>query len=173
MTRFKLWITLSAFAILGVSSATAQSKKEIIAKLTNRLDSVQKALYAREESIHQLEVKMARLEGAAAAHNEIITRIESKSDSLRDALTGKNATIETLQAQLNQLNSQIEGFQSQEKEWNSKNQALQAELNIFKEKAGVPVASQMSVGPAKEIAKTEVPTSNAPKATSPNSSPAP
>jgi chromosome segregation ATPase len=134
MKRGKLVILMIGMVVCGVTSANAQSKKEIIEMLTRKTDSLQKVLSVKSESLVQLQVKLARLEGTADAHNEEIKRIENKADSLKELLVARNMTIESQASKIAQLNTDINGLQAQQKDWTSKNEALATELNSLKQK---------------------------------------
>jgi len=134
MKRGKLVILMIGVIISGMTSAYAQNKKEKIEALTRKVDSLEKALSVKNESLVQSQIKLAKLEGTTDTHNEEIKRLETKADSLKEALIVRNMTIESQAAKITQLNTDISGLQAQQKEWNSKNEALTAELNSLKQK---------------------------------------
>jgi chromosome segregation ATPase len=136
MKRGKLVILMIGVVVCGVTSANAQSKKEKIEMLTRKTDSLQKVLSVKSESLVQLQIKLARLEGTADAHNEEIKRLENKADSLKELLVARNMTIESQASKITQLNTDINGLQLQQKDLTSKNEALAAELNSLKQKTG-------------------------------------
>ncbi|MBS7564306.1 hypothetical protein KHS38_07800 [Mucilaginibacter sp. Bleaf8] len=141
MAKGRLMMAFAVLACCGLASVKAQSKKEVIQLLSKQVDSLQKALHAREESTHQLEVKLARIEGAAEVNSGLIKRMESKTDSLREALIARNGIIENQKAQLAKLTADVSRLQNQEKEWSTKNEALLAELKTFKDKAEPAIAA--------------------------------
>jgi len=141
MKTGKLIILMICMVVFGLTNAFAQSKKEKIEVLTKKVDSLQKALSAKNESLVQAQIKLAKLEGTKDAHNEEIKRLEDKSDSLKEALITKNMTVENQTAKITQLTKDISGLQAQQKEWTSKNDTLTAELNSLKQKpSDTPVA---------------------------------
>jgi len=154
MKRGKLVILMIGVVISGMTSAYAQSKKERIEFLTRKMDSLEKTLSAKNESLVQLQIKLAKLEGTADTHNEQIKRIENKADSLREALIVRNMTIENQESEITQLNTDISELQAQQKEWTSKNEALTAELNSLKQKPSDAVV----VTTAKDSVKDSKPT---------------
>jgi chromosome segregation ATPase len=156
MKRGKLVILLIGIVAFGITSAYAQSKKEKIELLTRKTDSLEKVLSIKNESLVQLQVKLARLEGATDAHNEVIKRLENKADSLKELLIARNTTIESQTAKITQLTTDISGLQAQQKDWTSKNEALAVELNSLKPKpadAGLPPKDTKTADPPKTDAK--------------------
>lgn len=162
-------IAVIGMVVCGTASLKAQSKKEVIQQLNRKADSLQRVLLIREDNIHQLEVKLARIEGAAEVNNGLIKRTESKADSLAQALMARNATIESQKAEIAKLSEEVTGFKNQEKELSTKNEALMAELKTVKDKttevAAVPVKETKTAEAPKEaikppasspVAKTEV-----------------
>jgi chromosome segregation ATPase len=136
MKRGKLVILMIGMVISGMTSVYAQSKKEKIESLTRKIDSLEKALSVKNESLVQSQIKLAKLEGTTDTHNEEIKRLENKADSLKEALITKNMTVENQASKITQLNTDISSLQAQQKEWTSKNDALTAELNSLKQKPG-------------------------------------
>ena len=136
MKRGKLVILMIGVVVSGMTSAYAQSKKEKIEMLTRKMDSLEKVLSVKNESLVQLQIKLARMEGTADTHNEEIKRLENKADSLKEALIVRKMTVESQASKITQLNADIGGLQAQQKEWTSKNDALTAELNSLKQKPG-------------------------------------
>lgn len=134
MKKVRLFIPVIGLILFTATIAHAQSKKEQISFLSRKADSLQKVLAHTSDSLHHLEIKLARLEGAAEAHKEVINRLESRSDSLNKEVTDKSSAIENLTSQLAKLN---ESMQLKEKEWTAKNEELTAELTVFKQK-GTP-----------------------------------
>jgi chromosome segregation ATPase len=134
MKTGKLIILIIALAASGITAAHAQSRKEKIELLTKKVDSLEKAVSAKSESLQQLQVKLARMEGAADVHTEEIKRLENKSDSLRSALIGKTMAVDAQAAKITELSAQITELQAQGKDLASKNDALTAELKTFKSK---------------------------------------
>lgn len=142
MKRGKLVVLMICTVMIGLTNAFAQSKKEKIEDLTRKVDSLQKLLSAKNESLVQAQIKLAKLEGTRDTHNEEIQRLENKVDSLKDALITKNMTVESQASKIAQLNSDISGLQARQKEWASKNDTLAAELNSLKQKpAGAPATT--------------------------------
>ena len=90
MKRGKLVVLIISVMIFGLTSAFAQSKKEKIEALTKKVDSLQRALSAKNESLVQAQIKLAKMEGTRDAHDEEIKRLENKTDSLKDALITRN-----------------------------------------------------------------------------------
>ncbi|MDB5031260.1 hypothetical protein [Mucilaginibacter sp.] len=163
MKKGKVVILMIGMVVSGIISAGAQSKKEKIEMLTQRTDSLEKTLSLRNDSIVQLKIKLARLEGTKDAHNEQIKRFENKADSLKEELIVSNMTVENQQAKITQLNADINGLQTQQKEWASKNEALTLEVNSLKPKpaeAGVAVKDTKPADPPKEAIKPETTTKN-------------
>ena len=140
-------------AVFGMTSAYAQNKKEKIEVLTRKVDSLEKALSAKNESLVQSQIKLAKLEGTTDTHNEEIKRLENKADSLKETLIARNMTVESQAAKITQLNTDISTLQAQQKEWTSKNDALAAELNSLK-----PKPSDAGVTTAKDSVKDAKPT---------------
>ncbi|MDB5032429.1 hypothetical protein, partial [Mucilaginibacter sp.] len=97
MKKGKVVILMIGMVVSGIISAGAQSKKEKIEMLTQKTDSLEKTLSLKNESIVQLQIKLARLEGTKDAHNEQIKRFENKADSLKEELIVTNMTIENQQ----------------------------------------------------------------------------
>jgi chromosome segregation ATPase len=153
MKRGKLVILMIGVVISGMTSVYAQSKKEKIEALTRKMDSLEKALSAKNESLVQAQIKLAKLEGTTDTHNEEIKRLETKADSLKEALIVRNMTIESQASKITQLNTDISGLQAQQKEWAGKNDALTAELNSLKQKP-----SDTGVTTAKDSVKDAKPT---------------
>lgn len=142
MKRGKLVAAMICLAILGLTNAFAQSKKEKIEALSKKVDSLQKVLSVKNESLVQIEVKLAKMEGTRDAHDEEIKRLENITDSLKDALITRNMTIESQATKIAQLNKDLNGLQAEQKEWASKNDTLVAELNSMKQKPNdAPVGS--------------------------------
>lgn len=136
MKRGKLVVLMISVAMFGSINAFAQSKKEKIEALTKKADSLQKVLSAKNESLVQAQIKLAKMEGTRDAHDEEIKRLENKTDSLKDALIKRNMTIESQASKITQLNKDLSGLQDQQKEWTSKNDTLTAQLNLLKQKPG-------------------------------------
>ncbi|MDB4923324.1 hypothetical protein [Mucilaginibacter sp.] len=134
MKKGKLVILMIGMVVSGITSANAQSKKEKIEMLTRKMDSLEKTLSVKNESLVQLQVKLAKQEGTTDAHNEEIKRLENKTDSLKEMLISKNMTIESQASKINQLNLDISGLQTQQKEWTTKNDSLTVALNSLKQK---------------------------------------
>jgi chromosome segregation ATPase len=171
MKRGKLVILMIGVVVSGMTSVYAQSKKEKIEMLTRKMDSLEKALSVKNESLVQLQIKLARMEGTTDTHNEEIKRLENKADSLKEALIVRNMTIESQASKITQLNTDISELQAQQKDWTSKNDALTDELNSLKQKpndAGVTtdkdsVKDSKSTEPPKEERKAgSIATSNKP-----------
>ncbi|WP_426669624.1 hypothetical protein ACPPVU_25835 [Mucilaginibacter sp. McL0603] len=167
MKRGKLVILVIGVVISGMTSVYAQSKKERIEILTRKTDSLEKALSVKNESLVQLEIKLAKLEGTTDTHNEEIKRLENKADSLKEALIVRNMTIESQGSKITQLNKDINGLQAQQKEWTSKNDSLTVELNSLKQRpgdAGVTTVkdSKSTESPKEERKAGSVATSNKP-----------
>lgn len=152
MKREKLVIVMICMAMFGFSSTFAQSKKEKIEDLTKKVDSLQKSLFAKNESLVQTQIKLAKLEGTRDTHNEEIQRLENKADSLKEALITKNMTVESQASKIAQLNKDLTGFQAQQKEWTSKNDTLVAQLNSLKQKPNDAVATTVK-DPVKDTTK--------------------
>jgi len=159
MKTGKLVTLLICLVTFGLTNAFAQSKKEKIEALTKKVDSLQKALSAKNESLVQSQIKLAKMEGTRDAHDEEIKRLESKTDSLKDALITRNMTIESQASKIAQLNKDLSGLQAQQKEWTSKNDTLTAQLNSLKPKssdAGTTTAAKDAVrDTTKPIAPTK------------------
>jgi chromosome segregation ATPase len=156
MKTGKLVILMIGMVVSGIVSVNAQSKKERIELLTRKTDSLEKILSVKNESLVQLQVKLARLEGTADAHNEQLKRFENKADSLKEMLIARNITIESQASKITQLSTDVNGLQTQQKEWASKNEALTLELNSLKQKpgdAGVVLKDVKPADPPKEDIK--------------------
>lgn len=156
MKTGKLVIMMICVVMLGLTNAFAQSKKERIEVLTKKVDSLQKVLSAKNESLVQVQLKLAKMEGTTDAHNEEIKRLEDKTDSLKDALIAKKMTIESQASKIAQLNSDISGLQAQQKEWTTKNDTLAAQLSSLKQKpndAATIVKDAKPAGAPKEEGK--------------------
>lgn len=133
MKRMRLVLLTISLVATGITGVDAQSKKEMIELLTRKNDSLEKALAAKTESLHQLEVKFAKMEGASGVHQELIKQLQSQSDSLRASLSAKELAIESLDAEKTKLTEEVRNYQALEKEWASKNEGLLAELQSFKD----------------------------------------
>jgi septal ring factor EnvC (AmiA/AmiB activator) len=156
MKRGKLVILMIGIVLSGITNAYAQSKKEKIELLTRRADSLEKVLSTKNENLVQLQIKLARFEGATDAHNEVIKRLENKADSLKELLIARNTTIESQASKITQLTTDINGLQAQQKDWTSKNEALALELNSLKPKpadAGIALKEVKPADPPKADAK--------------------
>lgn len=156
MKTGKLVILMIGMVVSGIVSVNAQSKKERIELLTRKTDSLERVLSVKNESLVQLQVKLARLEGTADAHNEQLKRFENKADSLKAMLIARNVTIESQASKITQLSTDINGLQTQQKEWASKNEALTLELNSLKQKpgdVGIVLKDVKSAEPPKEELK--------------------
>jgi chromosome segregation ATPase len=172
MKKGKVVILMIGIVVSGIISVSAQSKKERIELLTQKTDSLEKTLSLKNESLVQLQVKLARIEGATDAHNEQIKRLENKADSLKEMLITRNMTIESQAIKIKQLYTDFTALQAQQKDWASKNEALTVELNSLKQKpadAGIALkdtkpADTKPVDPPKE----EVKTGTKPEATTKN-----
>lgn len=166
MKRGKLVAVMICIATFGLTNALAQSKKEKIEALTKKVDSLEKALSVKNESLIQTQIKLAKMEGTRDAHDEEIKRLENKTDSLKDALITRNMTIESQASKIAQLNKDLSGLQAEQKEWASKNDTLTAELNSMKQKPNdAPVGSvKDSVQAPKQagVLKEEGKTGNSP-----------
>ena len=134
MKRGKAVILMICLVMFGLTNAFAQSKKEKIEALTKKVDSLQKVLSAKNESLVQAQIKLAKMEGTRDAHDEEIKRLENKTDSLKDALITRNITVESQASNIAQLNKDLSDLQAQQKEWISKNDTLTAQLNSVKQK---------------------------------------
>ncbi|WP_158825163.1 hypothetical protein [Mucilaginibacter lacusdianchii] len=141
MARGKFMLMMVSLFLIGLTGLKAQSKKVVIEMLTREVDSLRKVINSKNDMLQQLQVKLARVEGAAEVNNGLISRMESKTDSLKEALLVRNATIETQKAQIFKLTADVTGFQNQEKDLTTKNEALMAELKTFKDKTETTVAS--------------------------------
>ena len=153
MKTGKLVILIICMAMIGLTSAFAQSKKEKIEDLTKKVDSLQKSLSVKNESLVQTQIKLAKLEGTRDTHNEEIQRLENKADSLKEALITKNMTVESQASKIAQLNKDRIGFQAQQKEWTSKNDTLVAQLNSLKQKPSDAGATTTVKDPVKDTTK--------------------
>jgi len=166
MKRGKLIAVMICMVMFGLTNAFGQSKKEKIEALTKKVDSLQKILSAKNESLVQVQIKLAKMEGTRDAHNEEIKRLEDKTDSLKDALITRNMTVESQASKIAQLNTQITTLQAQQKEWTSKNDTLAAQLSFLKQKPGEAgvvtikdsVKDPKSTGAQKEEGKAVNPT---------------
>jgi len=136
MKRGKLVVLMNCMVMFGLTNAFAQSKKEKIEALTKKVDSLQKVLSAKNESLVQVQLKLAKMEGTRDAHDEEIKRLENKTDSLKDALITRNMTVESQASKIVQLNKDLSSLQAQQKEWTSKNDTLTTQLNSLKQKPG-------------------------------------
>lgn len=155
MKKGKLVILMIGMVVSGLISANAQSKKEKIELLTRKMDSLEKTLSVKNESLVQLQVKLARQEGTTDAHNAEIKRLENKTDSLKEMLISKNMTIESQASKITQLNTDLSGLQAQQKEWTSKNEALAAELTSLKQKPADPGTIVSDAKPADPLKKED------------------
>jgi chromosome segregation ATPase len=152
MKRGKLVILMICMVIFGLTNAFAQSKKEKIEGLTKKVDSLEKALSVKNESLVQTQIKLAKLEGTRDTHNEEIKRLEDKADSLKEALITKNMTVESQASKIAQLNADISGLQAQQKEWTSKNDTLTSQLNSLKPKpSDIPATTTTIKDPVKDV----------------------
>jgi len=97
-------------------TASAQSKKEQIAQLTHRTDSLHRLLTTTNDSLHRLELKLAHIQGATETRSEMMKHLEDRADSLRQALSARNTTIESQTAKISQLNSDLQIVREQEKQ---------------------------------------------------------
>jgi chromosome segregation ATPase len=155
MKKGKLVILMIGMVVSGLISANAQSKKEKIEMLTRKMDSLEKTLSVKNESLVQLQVKLARQEGTTDAHNAEIKRLENKTDSLKEMLISKNMTIESQASKITQLNTDLSGLQAQQKEWTTKNEALAAELTSLKQKPSDTGAIVSDAKPADPLKKED------------------
>ena len=153
MKTGKLVILIIYMVMIGLTNAFAQSKKEKIEDLTKKVDSLQKSLFTKNESLVQTQIKLAKLEGARDTHNEEIQRLEKKTDSLKDALITRNMTVESQASKIAQLNKDLSGLQAQQKEWTSKNDTLAAQLNSLKPKSNDTAATTTAKDPVKDTTK--------------------
>ncbi len=165
--------TLSlVFSIMGLTavSANAQSKKEVIEKMTVQIDSLQKDLVKKTANIHALEVKLAKLEGSMEVSTDLVKRLEAKSDSLTLKLVTKTNSVDSLNSEIKKLNTTIIELKSSGDTLLAKNEALQKEIDLSKEKAALkaplnenkPVASDASKQLSAEASKAT--TADVPKA---------
>ncbi|HTE00237.1 MAG TPA: hypothetical protein VK668_13180 [Mucilaginibacter sp.] len=156
MKKGKLVILMIGLAVFGITGVNAQSKKEKIELLTRKTDSLTKALSVKNESLVQLQVKLARIEGATDAHNEVIKRLENKADSLKELLINRNTAVENQASKITQLNTDISALQAQQKEWTSKNEALNAELVNLKKPVDTSTTAKdtKATDPPKEEVKS-------------------
>jgi chromosome segregation ATPase len=144
MKRGKSVFLMICLMTLGLTNAFAQSKKEKIEALTKKADSLQKALSAKNESLVQVQIKLAKLEGTRDAHDEEIKRLENKTDSLKDALITRNMTVESQASKIAQLNKDLSALQAEQKEWISKNDTLTAQLNSLRPRSNdVPATTSI------------------------------
>lgn len=156
MKRGKLIAVMICMVMFGLTNAFGQSKKEKIEALTKKVDSLQKILSAKNESLVQVQIKLAKMEGTRDAHNEEIKRLEDKTDSLKDALITRNMTVESQASKIAQLNTQITTLQAQQKEWTSKNDTLTAQLSSQKQKPS-DAGAATTKGPVKDPKPTGAP----------------
>ena len=153
MKTGKLVILIIYMVMIGLTTAFAQSKKEKIEDLTKKVDSLQKSLSAKNESLVQTQIKLAKLEGTRDTHNEEIQRLESKTDSLKEALITRNMTVESQASKIAQLNKDLTELQAQQKEWTSKNDTLVAQLNSLKQKPNDTATTTTVKDPVKDTTK--------------------
>ncbi|HEY8783317.1 MAG TPA: hypothetical protein VIM16_16950 [Mucilaginibacter sp.] len=157
MKNGKLVILMIGMAVSGITFVNAQSKRERIEMLTRKTDSLERVLSIKNENFVRLQIKLARLEGAADAYTGWIKQIEARADSLQAVLTAKTVTIESQTSKITQLTAVINGLQTAQKDWESKNEALTTEMNSMKQKpgdTGIAVKETKQVDPPKEEAKT-------------------
>lgn len=157
MKTGKLVILMICVVMFGLTNAFAQSKKEKIEILTKKVDSLQKALSAKNENLVQVQLKLAKMEGTRDAHDEEIKRLENKADSLREALITRNMTVESQASKIAQLNKDLSGLQAQQKEWTSKNDTLAAQLSTLKQKPNDATVTTTVKDPVKDITKQTAP----------------
>lgn len=134
----------------GMTAVQAQSKKEIIEMLTQKVDSLQKKLNAKNESVHALEIKLAKFEGASEAHNEIIKRLENRQDSLKDSLSAKTTLIGALTSERTKLLADLQSYQVRDQAWVALHDSLQSEIQLLRSNTASLSA------PPKAMAKTPV-----------------
>jgi len=157
MKTGKLVMLMICVMLFGLTRAFAQSKKEKIEVLTKKVDSLQKALSAKNESLVQAQIKLAKMEGTRDAHDEEIKRLENKADSLKEALITRNMTIESQTSKIAQLNKDLSGLQAQQKEWTTKNDTLAAQLNSLKQKPNDAAITTTVKDPVKDAKQTGAP----------------
>jgi len=148
MKTRKIALLVIGLAMAAITGVYAQSKKEKIELLTRKVDSLEKALSAKNESVVQLQIKSARLEGVADAHNEEIKRLENKADSLKGALIARNLTVESQASKIAQLNDDSTTLRAQLKEWTARNAALLSELESLKPKQAESTTTAKAAKPA-------------------------
>jgi chromosome segregation ATPase len=88
-------------------------------------------LLTKSGSLFQLQIKRARLEGAAAMTSEEINRLEHRTDSLRGLFVARNKAIESQTAKITELTANVNGLQAKQKEWADKNEVLTTQINAL------------------------------------------
>ena len=156
-----MFILVSRLLVVSTAQSSAQSKKELVEMFAVKTDSLNNLLMAKNESLQKLEIKLAKLEGAAEANDKNFKRIESRTDSLSKTLALKDSIIKSLKVELTTLTSSMDQLRETHKEATSKNEELQAEIDTYKDKAApasvTPLKKEGKDVPAskKEVIKTE------------------
>ncbi|WP_207533318.1 hypothetical protein [Desertivirga arenae] len=146
------------FPILGLTAVTAnaQSKKEVIEKMTVQVDSLQKDLARKTANIHELEVKVAKLEGSMEVSGGLVKRLEAKSDSLTLKLISKTNSVDSLNSEIKKLNATIGELKSSGDTLLANNEALKKEIELAKEKVPAKALPVENKPLTAETAKPEV-----------------
>ncbi|WP_256014285.1 hypothetical protein [Desertivirga xinjiangensis] len=161
MKTLNLFILVSGLLIVNTAQSSAQSKKELVEMFAAKTDSLNNLLMAKNESLQKLEIKLAKLEGAAEANDKNFKRIEDRTDSLTKTLTLKDSIINSLKVELTSLTSSMDQLRETHKEATSKNEQLQAEIDTYRNKtvpaSVTPIKKESKEVPAtqKEVVKTE------------------
>ena len=148
MKNFKLVVAAFGIAAISASGVHAQNRKEIIQTLTRKTDSLEKALLGKTETIHKLEVQLAKLEGSTETQEQATRRAEIKADSLIATLLSKNTLIDNLNGQVSKLSKELDSLQSNREALTTEKEALQAELANFRQKKENEPVSHKENSPA-------------------------
>src|SRR5690349_21363943 len=133
MKTFQFLMLVTVLIVIDLNNIYAQTRKEVIESLTAQSDSLNKLLKSKTESLHKLELTLAKLEGASEANKSMFQLYNSRTDSLSKSLTKKDSLINHLKDQLTQLKTSLDKLKESQTEMTSKNEALQAELDTYKQ----------------------------------------
>ena len=160
MKTYKLFVLILGLMVF-TTTLNAQSRKEVIESLTRQADSLNKLLQDKSDSLRKVEIKLAKMEGAAEANQVFFNQYQNKTDSLSKSLAAKDSLINNLNSQVTKLKASIYEFEESKKEMASKNETLQAELNTYKQ-------NDAAAQPGKKDTKVNVEPANAASKTNEN-----
>lgn len=155
MKTYKFFMLISGLMLFNITilNAQTQSRKEIIELLTEKVNSLTRLLKDKDETLKKVEIKLAKMEGAAEANQLFFKQYENKTDSLSKSISNKDSLIINLKNELTKLKASFYELEESKKEISSKNETLQLELNTYKQNAA---PAKVNAEPANTVARDTV-----------------